>query len=73
MDIRGEMDGKSMINLGKIAIYIILGIIVVAFLAFLINTIRCYLNNPINDEDDFDELDNQNYSNPNEKNRLNNN
>jgi hypothetical protein len=52
-----------------------LGIIVVAFLAFIINTIRCYLTNPKPDEeeDDFDNFDNQHYSNPNERNNQRNN
>jgi Co/Zn/Cd efflux system component len=52
----------------------VLGIIVVAFLAFIVNTLRCYLMNPKNDEDDdFDELENQNYQNPNERNFKSNN
>jgi len=31
---------------GQIAIYVVLGLLVVAFLFFVINTIRCYLTRP---------------------------
>jgi len=41
---------------GKIAIYVVLGLLVVAFLFFVINTIRCYLTRPRFD-DEQEELD----------------
>lgn len=38
---------------GETAVYIVLAILIVAFLFFVINTIRCYLNKPkYIDEDD---------------------
>lgn len=42
---------------GKIAIYVVLGILVLAFLFFVINTIRCYLTRPkFDDEDELDDF-----------------
>lgn len=38
---------------GEMAVYIVLAILILAFLFFVINTIRCYLNKPkYIDEDD---------------------
>ena len=37
---------------GQIAIYVVLGILVLAFLFFVINTIRCYLTRPQFDEEE---------------------
>jgi hypothetical protein len=39
--------------IGETAVYIVLGILILAFLFFVANTIRCYLNKPkYIDEDD---------------------
>lgn len=40
---------------GQVAIYVVLGILILAFLFFIINTIRCYLNRPQFDEEDDEE------------------
>ena len=37
---------------GKVAIYVVLGLLVLAFLFFVINTIRCYLTRPKFDDED---------------------
>jgi hypothetical protein len=43
---------------GQTAVYVVLAILIVAFLFFVINTIRCYLNKPkYIDEDDEHEMD----------------
>jgi hypothetical protein len=42
----------------QLAIYIVLGLLVLAFLFFIINTIRCYLTRPrFDDEEEMEEYD----------------
>lgn len=43
----------KILHIGETGVYIVLGILIVAFLFFVGNTIRCYLNKPkyIDEED----------------------
>ena len=49
---------------GETAVYVVLGILIIAFLFFVGNTIRCYLNKPryVDDEEDADQEMNPNIS-----------
>jgi hypothetical protein len=42
-------------NVGETAVYVVLAILIIAFLFFVINTIRCYMNKPkyVDDDDDY--------------------
>ena len=44
-------------KVGETAVYVVLGILILAFIFFVGNTIRCYLNKPKFDEDDDGELE----------------
>lgn len=39
------------VYVGETAVYVVLAILILAFLFFVINTIRCYLNKPSYDDD----------------------
>ena len=47
--------GYKMWYIGETAVYVVLAILIVAFLFFVINTIRCYMSKPkyVDDDDDF--------------------
>lgn len=53
---------------GKIAIYVVLGLLVLAFLFFVINTIRCYMTRPrFDDEEELDDYEQHHGINPNKQ------
>ena len=51
------VEGIESIYIGETAVYVVLAILIIAFLFFVINTIRCYLSKPkyVDDDDDYGE------------------